>query len=99
MRIFDIWSKREYATGVTSSVSTRASDWPPKMTKPIARLVAEPTPFVHSASTLGRLVSLTKQSPRREVGRNGEPAWQSGRTPIRKEITEHGCGGFPGRPH
>ena len=44
-RTFDASSKSEYATGVATSVSTRTSDWPPMMTKPIARLVADPTPL------------------------------------------------------
>ena len=35
-RSLEASSNSEYATGVTSSVRSNASDWPPKMTKPIA---------------------------------------------------------------
>ena len=62
----DASSNSEYATGVTSSVSSSASDCPPKITKPIAWLVPDPIPL----ETISGIIPATNAKVVIRIGRS-----------------------------
>src|SRR6185503_12629295 len=45
-------SNNEYATGVTTRVSTRQSDWPPITTTDVERLIPEPGPLLNASGAI-----------------------------------------------